>query len=138
MGSHHFPKTHRLLTSIDFQHVFDSVEVKQGGKHFTFLARRNTSSLHRLGIIISKRQMARAVDRNRVKRAIRESFRYSCFSGSNTGANLAEPVTPDLDVIVLAKASSKPLSNQLLVKALQEQWQKLARKLVQSNLQASV
>jgi ribonuclease P protein component len=39
------------------------------------MARPNQAGYPRLGMIIAKRQLARAVDRNRVKRCVRESFR---------------------------------------------------------------
>ena len=42
---------------------------------FVALALANTFGAARLGMIIGKRHLSRAVDRNRVKRAIRESFR---------------------------------------------------------------
>ena len=39
------------------------------------MARPNQAGYPRLGMIIAKRLLARAVDRNRVKRCVRESFR---------------------------------------------------------------
>ncbi len=39
------------------------------------MARPNQAGHARLGMIISKRQLPRAVDRNRVKRCVRASFR---------------------------------------------------------------
>ncbi len=44
-------------------------------RYFTVYARPNTLSLARIGIIASKRVAARAVDRNRAKRLVREVFR---------------------------------------------------------------
>jgi ribonuclease P protein component len=41
----------------------------------------NTTGTERLGIVVSKRVVAKAVARNRIKRMIREVFRQSC---SNT------------------------------------------------------
>jgi ribonuclease P protein component len=42
---------------------------------FTILCRPNQLGHPRLGLAISKKMLARAVDRNRVKRLIRETFR---------------------------------------------------------------
>jgi ribonuclease P protein component len=44
-------------------------------RYFTVYARPNGLSLARIGIITSKRVAARAVDRNRAKRLVREVFR---------------------------------------------------------------
>ena len=44
---------------------------------FTLLARENTVGYPRLGMIVAKRNAKRAVDRNTVKRIIRESFRMN-------------------------------------------------------------
>jgi len=43
----------------------------------TAFVRRNDSGHHRLGITASKRVARRAVDRNRMKRVLREMFRLS-------------------------------------------------------------
>jgi ribonuclease P protein component len=44
-------------------------------RHFTLFVRPNGESHARIGIIASKRVAARAVDRNRAKRLVREAFR---------------------------------------------------------------
>jgi ribonuclease P protein component len=44
-------------------------------RHFTLFVRPNGGSHARIGIIASKRVAARAVDRNRAKRLVREAFR---------------------------------------------------------------
>ena len=41
-------------------------------------ARANAVEMPRLGLIVGKRMLPRAVDRNRAKRVIRESFRQAC------------------------------------------------------------
>jgi ribonuclease P protein component len=44
-------------------------------RYFTLYVRPNGESLARIGIITSKRVAPRAVDRNRMKRMVREAFR---------------------------------------------------------------
>ena len=44
-------------------------------RHFTLFVRPNGGTQARVGIIASKRVAARAVDRNRAKRLVREAFR---------------------------------------------------------------
>ena len=47
---------------------------------FTLLRRENRMGYPRLGMVVAKRNARRAVDRNTVKRMIRESFR-ACKAG---------------------------------------------------------
>ena len=72
-----YRKSHRLLSPATVQRVFDSVDCKQGGKYFTFLSSTNGLTDSGLGIIVAKRHIKRAVQRNRVKRRIRETFRHT-------------------------------------------------------------
>jgi ribonuclease P protein component len=69
-----FPVASRLSRLDGFDHVIraDSIAEKQIKVHFV----RNCKSHARLGIIASKKVLPRAVDRNRVKRIIRETFRH--------------------------------------------------------------
>ena len=60
------------------------------------MARPNQVGFPRLGMIVAKRVLTRAVDRNRVKRCVRESFR------------LALPELPACDYVV--RLLNKPLS----------------------------
>ena len=64
----------RLTAKADFDQVFAG---NQRARTDTLLvmARPNAMGHARLGMIIAKRLLARAVDRNRVKRCVRESFR---------------------------------------------------------------
>jgi len=120
-----FQKRHRLLKPKDFQRIFDQVDCKQGGSHFTFLSRLrdpdNLSNSHRLGLIISKRNVPKAVDRNYIKRVVRESFRHNV---------LTQHQIQPFDVIVLAKPSSKHCESKDIHQALNHQWLKLNKKIV--------
>jgi ribonuclease P protein component len=65
-----------LRKSAEFRVVYE------GGKRFdgrlmTAFVRRNDSGQHRLGITASKRVARLAVERNRMKRLLREMFRLS-------------------------------------------------------------
>jgi ribonuclease P protein component len=66
----------KLRKSAEFRSVYE------GGKRFdgrlmTAFVRRNEVGRHRLGITVSKRVARLAVDRNRMKRLLREMFRLS-------------------------------------------------------------
>ncbi|MBT8148532.1 MAG: ribonuclease P protein component [Pseudomonadales bacterium] len=115
-----FPKTKRLLNPDDFAHVFTNVDCKQGGAYFTFLSCANEQGNSRLGIIVAKRHCKRAVDRNRIKRCTRESFRQLTVNFDSTS-------TP-CDVVVIAKAGAAELANQQLNSELNRQWNKLLKK----------
>lgn len=63
-----------------------------------------------MGVAVSKRSAKRAVDRNRLKRIIRENFRRS-------------PVRElGVDLVILAKAAATAASNDELHKALDRRW----------------
>lgn len=64
----------RLVNKSDFDRVFaDNQRAKTD--YVMVMARPNQVGHPRLGMIVAKRLLARAVDRNRVKRCVRESFR---------------------------------------------------------------
>lgn len=44
-------------------------------RHFSVFVRANTLQWSRIGVIVSTRTAPRAVDRNRIKRLVREAFR---------------------------------------------------------------
>lgn len=69
-----FPKSFRLLSAKDFQQVFAQAQ-KFANRHWTFIVRPNNQVIPRLGLALSKKQLAKSVWRNRVKRIARESFR---------------------------------------------------------------
>ncbi len=117
-----FKKYHRLLTPADYQRVFDQVDFKQGGKYFSLLSRTNVYPHHRLGMIIGKRNVKLAVERNRIKRIIRENFRHQIL------ANI-DGFPKHCDMVFIAKANIQHLSNKELNNELQRQWQKLLLKI---------
>jgi ribonuclease P protein component len=86
----------KLRKSAEFRSVYE------GGKRFdgrlmTAFVRRNESGHHRLGITASKRVARHAVDRNRMKRLLREMYRLS-------GATL-QGIEPQYDWVLNAKRS---------------------------------
>lgn len=110
-----FRRTQRLLKSADFQSVFDQ-PYRSSDRFFTVLARRNQLSWGRLGLAIARKQVRQAVDRNRLKRLARESFRLD--SQSVVG----------LDCIVLARKGVAEATNAELLRSLARHWQFLARR----------
>src|SRR5690606_13971114 len=64
----------------EFGRVFAN-PVRVADRYFTVLARPNELGLARLGLAISRRAAKRAVDRNKLKRIARESFRHQSLPG---------------------------------------------------------
>ncbi len=69
-----FQRELRLLSAKDYSHVFDKA-FKVHNKAFTLLARKNDLNRPRLGLVIAKKNLKFAHQRNRVKRLLREHFR---------------------------------------------------------------
>lgn len=69
-----FKKDKRLKTKKDYDDVFEQC-IRIATPEFTFLYRYNKIDWARLGLIIPKKQVHQAHDRNRIKRILRESFR---------------------------------------------------------------
>jgi ribonuclease P protein component len=69
------PKSSRLLSSQEFSAVFEKPDKRVSSKYMLILARRNSGETSRLGLVIAKKHIKLAVQRNRIKRIFRESFR---------------------------------------------------------------
>jgi len=82
-------------------------------KWFSFHVLDNTLSHARLAVVVSRRVSVRAVDRNRIKRLIRESFRHF------------REKLPGIDVVVVARHPCRLAKNAELLLALQDHWSKL-------------
>jgi ribonuclease P protein component len=77
-------------------------DLKYSGALFLLIGRANGLAFNRLGVTITKKASPRAVDRNRVKRIVREFFRL------NTAA---WPQGFDLVFIARANAAAAPRQN---------------------------
>lgn len=118
-----FGKEKRLLTATDYRGVFDGAEARASHRHCLFLGQRNNRTGHRLGLVIAKKNVRLAVQRNRIKRIARETFRGLPDQG------------PALDVVFLARRGIDQLDNRQLSTILRQQWQKLLSHA--SNLESS-
>ena len=105
-----FKKTQRLLKKIDYDHVFEQA-AKIVVSEFVVLFRKNDLGYARLGLALSKKMIAKAHDRNRIKRLIRESFRQTEL--------------PSVDVIFLARQGVAKQTNANIYSRLGKSWKKL-------------
>ena len=71
---YHFSRQYRLVTASDYQSVFNNPK-RVSTSELLFLYCKNNKGFSRLGLAIAKKQFPLAVDRNRIKRLVRESFR---------------------------------------------------------------
>ena len=112
-GTYGFPRARRLLTAADYQRVFDQPDARASHRHLLLLARRNDLGRHRLGLVIAKKHVKLAVQRNRIKRLAREFMRH-CEGGPGS-----------FDVVLLARPRVGQLDNASLSTILRQQWTKL-------------
>ena len=115
-----FPEQVRLLKPAEYSRVFKN-PVRSSDRLLTILAVPNELSHARLGLAISKKNAKRAVDRNRIKRLIRESFRLK----------LSE--LPAIDLVVMAKPVTKNAENQQILQSLQQHWNRLKKQCAKSS-----
>jgi ribonuclease P protein component len=107
-----FSREHRIITKKEFKHIFDKAE-KISQKHLFILYKPNQMSSARLGLSIGKRIAKSAVVRNRIKRIVRESFRYHRMH------------LKQMDIVVIARKPCDTLSKQQLREGIDKLWEKL-------------
>ena len=117
MAEFGFPKTSRLLNAADYKAVFSNAQFKVSCRQFLVLAIPNSRPRPRLGLVIAKKNVALAVQRNRIKRQLRDTFRHS--------ATLLE----SLDLVVLARKDADKLDNKQLKTTIDNLWQDLHGKI---------
>jgi ribonuclease P protein component len=85
-----FPRTHRLTLPAQYTAVLN-VRTMVRGPRFALHCRPNGLTVWRLGLVISKRFAARAVERNVLKRTWREAFRLATpqLAGLSAGPSAA-------------------------------------------------
>ena len=76
--SESFPRRLRLTRASDFQQVFKN-NIRRGDDCVTILVGTRKGENPRLGFAIARKQVARAVKRNALKRLFRESFRRNRY-----------------------------------------------------------
>lgn len=115
LSENSFSRSLRLLTAKDFKQVFSN-PVKIIVPPFTLLAVPNSSEHSRLGLIVAKKNVRLAVDRNRLKRIARDSFRQH------------RSHLPAIDIVLLARRGSSNLTNEVLFEHLDRLWKRTSKK----------
>ena len=77
-------KKDNILSSKQFKIAFDGITKKIYTKYFTFLLAENISGSSSVGIIIAKKKVKTAVQRNKCRRIVKEGFRHNKHLFINT------------------------------------------------------
>ncbi|MCZ6620257.1 MAG: ribonuclease P protein component [Gammaproteobacteria bacterium] len=70
-----FPPSVRLTHSRDFNRVFRRADIRNRHGALRIAAAANRMMSPRMGLVVPKRTIRKAVERNRIKRVLREEFR---------------------------------------------------------------
>jgi len=108
-----FSPDQRLHTPAEFGRVF-AEPARSSDRFFTVLARPSGRSAARLGLTVSRRVAKRAVDRNKLKRLARESFRQ-------------QSALPPWDFVVLARAGADRAERRVLRASLDHHFEQLTK-----------
>lgn len=111
-----FTPAQRLRSSAEFQAVFDSSVFKVGESGFLLLARPNNLNYPRLGLVVAKKKIRLSVNRNRIKRMVRDSFRQHQYE------------LPCADIIFLVRQDLSAIEGDEFHSQLRQAWKRLARK----------
>ena len=109
-----FPTSFRLLRPSQYRALFKGGK-RINSKGLTLIVKPNELQTPRLGMTIPKRLVKRAVDRNAIKRRIRESFR------------LYQHKLDAVDVVVMANSGISKLTNLQVSELINPLWQKVAK-----------
>jgi ribonuclease P protein component len=104
-----FSREDRLVSKHDFQSVF-AQPAKMSRSYLTVLYRPNSFGRPRLGLMVGKKYFKRAVDRNRVRRVLRESFRQR------------KSQMKGLDIVLIVRSECAVLSAKALREKVDRLW----------------
>jgi len=107
-----FPPTAKLSQPDQYRRVFDSPEYKVSSSAFLLLATPGATLSSRLGVVVAKKNIRRAVRRNLIKRLVREQFRH-------------HPFNETIDLVVLARSGTDQMDNPSLWQELDKLWRAL-------------
>ena len=109
-----FPRARRLRTPGVFNRVYAAGR-RMGHDYFSVTAQPNDLERARLGMAVAVRAMGGAVERNRIRRLIRESFR------------LHQALVPALDIVIGVRPTARGAAAAELRASLERLWERLGR-----------
>lgn len=114
-----FTRTARLLTQYQFKQVFDRNQARASCRYALLLSLDAASNQSRLGLVVAKKHVRLAAQRNRIKRQVREYFR-------------CHPLRDPRDLVFIARKGIADLSNEDIRTELDRLWIKLDKQLAKS------
>ena len=114
-AQHGFGRDLRLLKPVEYKRVFDGA-TRVATRYLTLLARPNDLGHPRLGLAISRKSVRHAVNRNAIKRQVRESFRYH------------QELLGGIDIVVMARGGVETWDWQELRSTLDGKWRELRKR----------
>ncbi|HEY6452462.1 MAG TPA: ribonuclease P protein component [Steroidobacteraceae bacterium] len=108
-----FPRARRVRKAGEFKRIYAGGR-RLANEFFTVNVQPNALGAPRLGLSVAVRTMGNAVERNRVRRLIRESFR------------LNQTHLPALDIVIGVRPDSRAAAPAQLRASLEGLWQKLS------------
>jgi ribonuclease P protein component len=118
-----FPPHYRLHVSREFDAVFKGNKYRVSGPQILVLGIDNHLGYSRLGMVVGKKSAAKSVQRSRIKRAIRESFRTLCNQNPDLDVN-----KDSVDIVIVTRSGVALLDNQRLAHILAKNWLSLFSK----------
>jgi ribonuclease P protein component len=106
------PAQRRLRRKPDFEAVYARGR-RMGNGFFGVTARVNDEGRPRLGLAVASKMAGGSVERNRIRRVVRESFR------------LHQHELPAVDIVVSARARARGAANRELRAQIEELWRKV-------------
>ena len=110
-----FGREKRLLTPANSRQSSTPLPGKEPGRNVLLLARENDLQHPRLGLVIGKKSVKLSVERNRIKRQIRETFRHHQLELAGW------------DIVIIARKGLADLDNPELAKQFAKLWKRLSR-----------
>ena len=110
---HGLPRERRLRQSADFKRLYAKGR-RVSQERFTAVVRANDLGAPRLGLSVAARILRRAVQRNRVRRLIRESFRHHQLA------------LPAVDIVIGLRGPLRDQDREQMRRSLEKLWQKIA------------
>lgn len=108
-----FAPQRRLRRKRDFDAIYGRGRRVASDAMFTMIVLRNPTLGPRLGMAVAAKIAGNAVQRNRIRRVIRESFRLQQLS------------LPSFDIVVGTRPPVRTATNQQLRESLRQLWPKL-------------
>lgn len=104
-----------MLSSGDYQHIFSGAKSLHSAS-LLLLYKPSQVNLPRLGLVVAKKKIQRATQRNTMKRLAREQFRKH------------RPCLPNVDIAILVKKPIFRINKPLINNQLNELMQRLAQR----------